>query len=93
MPNNVHIMDNVIFVHDLMTPYKTEWNSTLVAASFPSNVSKAILSLPLANREHDEFVRAPSLTGAFSVRSSYKVNNTFQIGLLYNERKRKWSVL
>lgn len=93
MPMDVPILENVTFVRDLMSPDTTAWNVNLIAASFLSNVSNAILSIPLADREHDEYVWAPSLSGTFSVRSSYRINNIARFGLFYMERKWKWKAV
>lgn len=76
-----------------MLPDKTHWNSPLVEAVFPHEISRLILNIPIHDWEGDSFVWVPTKTGAFSVRSSYIANNESRFGSLSNMEKGRWTSL
>lgn len=93
LPREVQAKDGIYFVRDLMLPDKTEWDRNLVTAAFAPEISNLILSIPLHAREHDSFVWAPSSSGRFSVRSSYRTNNGDRFGSLSMVNRSKWKHL
>lgn len=93
IPKETLPADNITFVRDLMNQEKTGWDIGLVNATFPTEVSNAILSIPVIEGEHDTFVWFPSSSGKFTIRSAYRTNNSARFGLVSATDKEIWKHL
>lgn len=91
MPTEIRPKEGLFFVRDLMNMDRTAWDTAIIQASFPPDICKSILSIPINTREQDVFVWALSKSGAFTVWSSYRLNNRCIFGELSVSDKQKWA--
>lgn len=81
------------FVRDLMNAEKKDWNPNVIMNNFPKSICRHILSIPISQQEQDTFVWAPSKLGAFSVRSSYRLNNKGRFDSMDDTTRKLWKGL
>lgn len=70
---NLHILENLLFVRDIMDETGLQWNQTKINAIFPADISSSILQTPIIEEESDRAVWVPSLTGKYTVKSTYSM--------------------
>lgn len=76
IPPNIPVDESINLVQNLLTSDGKEWDRTLVTSDFPPHISRMILLTHISLGDQDAFVWTPSKSGLFSVKSSYKANNT-----------------
>lgn len=93
MPPKVQATNNFFFVRDLMNAEKKDWNPNVIMNNFSESICRHILSIPISQQEQDTFVWAPSKLGAFSVRSSYRLNNKGRFDSMDDTTRKLWKGL
>lgn len=93
LPVEIFIPESLNRVDDLMTEDKKSWNTQLIQSFFPSYVCNLILSLPIFDREHDDLIWNLTVTGEFSIRYAYKINNLERFLLASHLDKKLWLLM
>lgn len=93
IPAELPILDHFQRVTDLLTADKTAWDVTLLQSIFPLNLCRIIQSIPIFSGAYDEFVWCPSMSGKFSVKSSYRTNNLHRFHCASRIDKKVWDLL
>ncbi|KAK5846604.1 hypothetical protein PVK06_002898 [Gossypium arboreum] len=69
---NVHNNKNIVLVSDLIDEVNRSWKAELIANTFPVNIARRIMQIPLVRSAHDDLqVWKGEPSGNFSVRSAY----------------------
>lgn len=76
-----------------MNAEKKDWNPNVIMNNFSESICRHILSIPISQQEQDTFVWAPSKLGAFSVRSSYRLNNKGRFDSMDDTTRKLWKGL
>lgn len=72
IPDQVTIPSQYKEIKELME-WGTTWNQLLVRSMFPPQISEHILNTLILDREHERLICTPSLSGSFSVKSTYRM--------------------
>lgn len=72
IPSDIHTPENYQIISELMEG-GSAWNQELVRSLFPSHVSNHILNTPIFEMEQERLIWTPSLTGGFTVKSTYNM--------------------
>lgn len=71
IPADTNLPPNFILMRDLMANDGKTWDSSMIRQLFTPSMARYILDTPILDREHGTFVWTPSMSGSFSVRSTY----------------------
>lgn len=93
VPADLHILEHLERVRDLMHNDDISWNVQLIQDIFPQNFSNLILCIPIFVGEQDSLVWNPTSSGKFSVRSSYRTNNHHRFSTASRLDEKVWRLL